>query len=111
MNRTAELEQIYSESGLKEIVETKGKRYFEKENFSKLKFAKNDFRLSSIELYDLKREDSYFRIHYLDNPPSWLPYALRRWSGVRNVNKTGTNLLGEPLLHAKALAKLLHTKL
>ena len=109
MDRTVELEQIYEKSGLKGIVETKGKRYFEKEDFSKLKFAKNDFRLSSIELYDLKREDSYFRIHYLNNPPSWLTEALASWSGIRNVNKTGTNFLGSPLLHAIALAKLLRT--
>lgn len=107
MDRTSELVHLYELSGLKDVLVTKGQRYFPDEGFSKLMFEKNDFRVSSIELYDPKREEPYFRIHYLDGAPAWLVERLALWTGFRNANSTGTNFLGDPMMHAKALANLL----
>lgn len=92
MDRTCELAKIYQESGLKDLLVTKGQRYSPDEDFSKLMFQVNDFRLSSIELCDPKREDVYFRVHYHEDAPSWLADALKDWAGFRNANRTGTNL-------------------
>lgn len=50
MDRTSELVHLYEQSGLKDVLVTKGQRYFPNEGFSKLKFEDNDFRVSSIEL-------------------------------------------------------------
>ncbi|MGJ7575736.1 hypothetical protein ACSFBX_34845 [Variovorax sp. RB2P76] len=110
MDRTGELINIYELSGLKDVLVTKGCRYFPEDEFSKLKFEGNDFRVSSLELYDLKREDSYFRIHYLEDVPAWLPETLGLWPHFRNANSTGTNFLGEAMMHAKSLANLLATR-
>jgi hypothetical protein len=107
MDRTGELINIFDLSGLKNILATKGCRYFPKERFSKLKFEGNDFRISSIEFYELVREDSYFRIHYLEKVPAWLPDTLASWPHFRNANATGTNFLGDAMMHAKNLANLL----
>ncbi|RYH20764.1 MAG: hypothetical protein EON54_26075 [Alcaligenaceae bacterium] len=82
--------QLYQQSGLKDLLVTKGQRYFPHEDFSKLMFEGNDFRLSSIELYDPKREDVYFRLHYRKDAPSWLADTLKEWAGFRNANRTGT---------------------
>lgn len=51
MDRTAELIQLYEASGLKDVLVTKGQRYFPEQDFSKLMFEGNDFRVRSIELY------------------------------------------------------------
>lgn len=98
MNRTAELVELVAQSGLSDILVTKGVRYFEAEQeYSKLDFASNHFRLSSIELYDLKRSAGYFRIHHHADAPDWLKEAIVSWEGFRNANKTGVNFNGEPL--------------
>jgi len=108
MNRTGELIELFAQSGLSGILVTNGVRHFEGEReFSKLKFAPNDFRLSSIELYDLRREPGYFRIHHHADAPCWLTEAFAEWKGFRIANKTGANFGGEALTHLFSLKKLL----
>lgn len=110
MDRTIELAEIYATSGLSSILPAKPGplRYDSKLDFSKLMFVEgNAFRLSSIELWDPRRLDSYFRVHYHHDAPQWFVKTLAGWTGFRNANSTGTNFLGNALEHAKALADLL----
>lgn len=110
MDRTNRLAEIYKESGLDKVLETNGQRYFQKQRFSKLKFARSDFRVRSIELWDHKDGTTVFRIHHSDQAPDWLPEAMKSWPGMRSTAKFGTTFDGDPLLPAQALARLLAAK-
>ncbi|MGO4390229.1 hypothetical protein AB4Z46_02640 [Variovorax sp. M-6] len=107
-DRTDELRSIYEVSGLRRWLTSDGIRPPGKEPFSKLKFLQNDFKLSSMELYDLRNGERYLRIHYQKTAPAWLVADLASWAGFRNSNTSGSNFtLGDPLEYAKALARLL----
>jgi len=107
MDRTNRLAEIFAQSGLDKILVANGQRYFEKQRFSKLKFAQSDFRVRSIELWDHKDGTTVFRIHHSDQAPAWLPAAMRTWPGMRTTAKFGATFDGDPLEPAKALASLL----
>ena len=111
MNRTDELRKIYENSGLDEIVVKHEIEYFEEKDFTKLKLEPNDFGVRSIELWDLKRGGTYFRIHHLEKAPHWVSEAMQGWEGRRNTSSTfGSNFDGDPLKPARLLAELLRSK-
>lgn len=110
MDRTSQLIHIFDESGLKAHLVRNGLVYESKRDFSKLKVLPNDFRISAIELWDLKRGGTYFRIHYREPVPAWLPEALKGWEDFRKSDAFGSDFDGDPLAHATALASLLATK-
>ncbi len=107
MNKTDHLIQIFTASGLDKHFTTKGVKYFENQNYSKLKFIGNERCIRSIELWDLSQGGGYFRIHYLERAPQWLKAALRSWPGFRAENSAGCSFDGSPLETARALALLL----
>lgn len=107
-DRSDELRRIFEASGLRRWLTSDGARPPGKEPFSKLKFLRNRFELSSMELYDLRNGERYLRIHYQKAAPAWLLADLANWKGFRNSNTSGSNFtLGDPLEYAKALARLL----
>lgn len=107
-DRAEELRSIYEASGLRRWLTSDGIRPPGRESFSKLKFLRNDFKLSSMELYDLRNGERYLRVHYQKTAPAWLLSELVSWKGFRNSNSSGSNfLLGDSLEYAKALARLL----
>lgn len=110
MDRTIRLVEIFDKSGLKAHLVSNGLVYEPKKDFSKLKLLPNDFRISAIELWDLARGDTYFRIHYREPVPAWLPETLKGWEGFRKADAFGSDFDGEPLVHAIALAQLLASK-
>jgi len=110
MDRTQRPAEIYGESGLDKILVANASRYFEKQRFSKLKFVRSDFRVRSIELWDHKDGTTVFRIHHSDQAPAWLPEAMREWPQVRTSAKFGAAFDGDPLVPARALARLLASK-
>lgn len=112
MDRTADLTQLFEASGLKAFLVTKGQYHQSAKlpEFSKLKFEGNDFRIASIELYDLQQDVGYFRVHHHPDAPDWLREGLRAMPDYRALGSTahGTNFESEtPLVQARALAELL----
>ena len=112
MDRRNQLSKIYQESGLAKVLGSRGVNYHADENFTKLQFLRNDFRLRSIEIKDLQNGGFYFRIHHADDAPSWLMEELGKLPGakVRTSAKFGINLEGDPLALAAGLAKVLQSR-
>lgn len=94
-DRTAQLADLYRDSGLDRVFVSNGQRYFAEKRFSKLSFGRNDHRISSIELWDRLQADSFFRIHFLPGVSTRLVDTMRQWPQFRNDDATGVNFVGE----------------
>lgn len=113
MDRTNELREIYEKSGLKELFDLDPVIiYFEKEKYTKLKFGRNDFGVRSIELWDLKSGEPYFKIHHGETHMKWLRDAMKDWQPrpESKSNRVGASFDGDPLRPAKLLADLLRSR-
>lgn len=106
-DRSEELLGILKASGLGQVLTTAGRRYFPNKKFSKLKFQRNDHKISSIELWDRERSDGFFRIHYLPGVSSALVESMKHWPSYRNANSSGSNFQGQPVEIAQLLARAL----
>ena len=114
MERKDELREIYEKSGLKGLLYSTGIDYHEDRDFTKLNFEPGVSPFRSIELWDLKRGGTYFRIHYSTKTAQtspWLIATMQKWEGWRkNSPEAGLSFDGDPLKHAKSLADLLRSK-
>jgi 5-methylcytosine-specific restriction protein B len=109
VDRSAELIELFEQSPLSRVLEMDEAKFVPNGNFTKLKFKRNQFRISSIELYDTKTP--YFRVHYLTDVSEKLVEAMSRWVGCREGSKDhGANFDGDPKLHLRSLAALLNAE-
>lgn len=76
MARVEEMCRLFEQSGLGRRVARQSVKYHESENFTKLLFRQNDWRLASVEIWDLQRGGSYVRVTHRPNVPPWFKTRL-----------------------------------
>ena len=108
MDRRSELVNIYGQSKLQEVLTKKRVDFHESENFTKLLFEKNEWKLRSIEIYDTLK-GPYFRIHHQETVADWIKTRIENMPGtsLRSSNKTGSSIDGDPLHISRQLRELL----
>jgi hypothetical protein len=106
-DRVELLRDVYQQSGLNQVLVVRKTEPMAGQ-YTKMLFELNDFRISSLEVYETQA-GPYCRIHWLANISQVLKEKLLTIPGtvVRSTNSTGVNLDGAPMVVAHGLARAL----
>lgn len=103
-SRSETLRQIYADSLLAEFLEIR--RIDDNEDFSALRFRRNDFRLRAIEIWG-GPSDPFFRVYYAEEAPDEIKAQLALLPGSFRSSSRTTDYRGDYLAVAKGLHALL----